>query len=191
MKKHKFLLISFVSVGVILISLTVYIFYFQGNSQTTEKPNQRPVKPKKSLEDINRLINEKDKERIKSFISRRGWEMSTTESGLWYQIDKRGDGKKIQYGNFVEMDYEIRLLDGTLLYSSESDGQKIVQVGKDREVKGLHEGLELLSEGDIARFIIPPHLAYGLVGDGERIPAKAILYYKIEILQVSDNKIEP
>ncbi|MFP4046310.1 MAG: FKBP-type peptidyl-prolyl cis-trans isomerase [Bacteroidales bacterium] len=190
MKRYKFLLIGIGAIIVVVLSYFVYISYFQNNSQTIVRHSQQPSGTKKSLEDINKFLHEKNKERIESFVSRRGWDMSTTKSGLWYHIDEKGEGRKIQYGDFVKMDYEIRLLDGTLLYSSESDGHKIIQVGKDKEVKGLHEGLELLSEGDIARFIIPPNLAYGLVGDGERIPAKAILYYKIEILKVAQDKIE-
>ena len=38
--------------------------------------------------------------------------------------------------------------------------------------------------GDKARFIIPPHLAYGLLGDENRIPARSIIIYQVELVDV-------
>ncbi|MFO8235905.1 MAG: FKBP-type peptidyl-prolyl cis-trans isomerase [Bacteroidales bacterium] len=176
---------------VIIIFFSIYTSYFQSNRIPIQSNKQRPSHSMQYLENINKFLHEKDKERINSFIERRGWEMSTTESGLWYQIEEKGDGQDINIGDYVKLDYEMRLLDGDLLYSSRKDGKKVVQVGKGKNIKGLHEGLQLLNEGDIARFIIPPHLAYGLIGDGERVPAKAILYYKLEVLEVAGTKIQP
>ncbi len=177
-----------------IILLFIVFFYFivsQDNERVYLDGKSNKLNPKENLESVNKFLVQKDKERIRSFIERRSWNMENSESGLWYMIYEEGNGKKIQYGDFVRVDYEIRLLDGTLLSSSESGKAKVIHVGRDEEVKGLHEGLQYLSKGDKARFIIPPHLAHGLIGDGERIPARSILYYEIEILEVSENKIQP
>jgi FKBP-type peptidyl-prolyl cis-trans isomerase len=177
----------------LIIILSIVIFYIVVNQKDNRvylNDNLKKTNPKENLENINKFLVEKDKERIKSFVERRKWDMKTTESGLWYMVYEQGDGRSIQYGDYVKINYEIRLLDGTLLYSSEESNTKNVHVGRDEEVKGLHEGLEYLNDGDKARFIIPPHLAHGLIGDGERIPARSILYYDIQILEVSENKIQ-
>ena len=48
---------------------------------------------------------------------------------------------------------------------------------------GLNEGLKLLKPGAEAIFIIPPFLAYGLVGDRKMIPSRAVIVYNVNILQ--------
>jgi FKBP-type peptidyl-prolyl cis-trans isomerase len=42
----------------------------------------------------------------------------------------------------------------------------------------------MMRAGDKARFVIPPHLAYGLLGDENRIPARAIIVYQLELVEV-------
>ena len=42
----------------------------------------------------------------------------------------------------------------------------------------------MLKKGSKARFILPPHLAHGLIGDENRIPARAIIIYDIEVLSI-------
>lgn len=142
-----------------------------------------------NLKRVNKFLAEKDQERIRSFVQRRGWNMQRTGSGLWYMIDSPGGGMDIEQGMHVKMNYEIRLLDGTLCYSSDSLGAKVFRVGEEDEPQGLHEAMKRLHEGDHARIIMPPHLAHGLIGDGERIPARAILVYDVQVLKASPRKI--
>jgi FKBP-type peptidyl-prolyl cis-trans isomerase len=40
--------------------------------------------------------------------------------------------------------------------------------------------------GDKARLILPPHLAHGLLGDENRIPARSIIVYEIELLDITN-----
>ena len=84
----------------------------------------------------------------------------------------------------ISIDYKLSLLDGTICYSSEKDGTKEFTVGKSHEVSGLEQGVELMREGEKARFIIPPYLAYGLLGDENRVPARSIIVYEVELLKI-------
>ena len=59
----------------------------------------------------------------------------------------------------------------------------VFTVGKGEVISGLEEGILLLHIGDKAKFIIPSHLAYGLLGDDNEIPTKATLIYDIEVVQ--------
>lgn len=163
--------------------LMFLLIFFSCKSDGTRKEN-KPVKPdKESLEQINKLLIEKDSERIKSYVNRRGWDMKESESGLWYMIYKNGKGNFIKKGDFITFNYEVRLLDGTICYSSEENGAKSFVVGKGGVEAGLEEGVLMLQPGSKARFILPPHLAYGLIGDEKRIPARAIIIYDMEILK--------
>lgn len=141
---------------------------------------------KERMEKVNEFLVVKDEEVIRNFIQRMEWEMERTESGLWYRIMEKGDGPAVTSGKMVTYDYRISLLDGTVCYASEEDGPKNIRVGYSGEGAGLEEGIRMLREGGHALFIIPPHLAFGLVGDGNRIPARATLLYELWIKEVRE-----
>ncbi len=141
---------------------------------------------KESLQEINKVLVNKDAEVIKTYISRRGWEMQVTESGLWYMIYKEGEGSLIKENSEITIAYEVWLMDGTLCYSSEELGTKSFIVGKGGVESGLEEGVLMLKGGSRARFILSPHLAHGLIGDENKIPARATIVYDIEILKVEE-----
>jgi len=102
-----------------------------------------------------------------------------TQTGLWYQVLKEGEGKTFSDGDEVILDYESTLLDGTKCYSSAELGPKKLIMGRSEMEAGMNEGLRLLKPGSEAVFIIPPFLAYGLVGDRKLIPPRAVIVYNI------------
>jgi len=151
-----------------------------------EKPVTRNIdtRPgKNEMADLNRYLIQKDRERIKNYIERKNLNMSESPTGLWYQIIKEGSGKIISDNDKVIMNYQCSLLDCTKCYSSDNLGPKQIIVGRGEMEPGLNEGLKLLKPGAEAIFIIPPYLAYGLVGDRKMIPSRAVIVYIVNILQ--------
>lgn len=168
-----------------IILIFIIIFFSCNNEKKTE--NRAGIKhSKESLEEVNKLLVDKDTELIKSYVDRRGWKMQLTESGLWYMIYETGSGSDIKKGDFITFNYEVCLLNGTLCYSSDKLGTKNFVVGKGGVESGLEEGVLMLKSGSKARFILPPHLAHGLIGDEDRIPARATIIYDIEILKIEE-----
>lgn len=142
-----------------------------------------PGKPGKSdLEELNRYLIAKDRERILNYIERKGLEMKESQTGLWYQILKQGEGSYLTSSIRVVMEYECYLLDGTKCYSSEHLGLKEIILGRTGIEPGLYEGLMLLKTGGEAIFILPPFLAHGLPGDGNKIPPRSVIVYNVKIL---------
>jgi FKBP-type peptidyl-prolyl cis-trans isomerase FkpA len=138
---------------------------------------------KNDMADLNRYLIQKDRERIKNYIERKNLKMSESPTGLWFQIIRQGSGNSFSESDKVIMDYECSLLDGTKCYSSKELGPKEVTLGRSDMGPGLNEGLRLLKPGAEAIFIIPPFLAYGLVGDRKMIPPRAVIVYNVNILQ--------
>jgi len=136
---------------------------------------------------VNKIMVDNDVELIKAYIKRHDWRMKETESGLWYEIFKKGTGIKLKYGMKVAMKYKLELLDGTTCNSSDSSKIKQIKVGLGKVVAGLDEGLLLMHNRDCARFILPPHLAYGLSGDNKSIPPHSIIVCKIDLINVEAN----
>ena len=108
--------------------------------------------------------------------------MTETGTGLRYRIVKQGDTALIKTKDIVSMEYEVRLLDGEVIYSSKEFGPKVFVVGRGGVESGLEEALLHLHKGDVAEIILPSHLAFGLLGDGDRIPPKSALVYKVKII---------
>jgi FKBP-type peptidyl-prolyl cis-trans isomerase len=151
-------------------------------NNSTEK-NVNNIKPgKKELADLNSYFVQKDKERIQNYIERKNLGMKESPTGLWYKIIKVGRGAFFKENDRIIMDYECSLLDGTTCYSSKNIGPKEVVLGKGELEAGLNEGLRLLKPGGEAVFILPPFLAYGLLGDGKAVPPRATLIFEIKIL---------
>ncbi len=154
--------------------------YNYSDKNNTDKQDQ--------LIEINRVLVKKDQQKIKGFIKRKGWDMTETDVGLWYEILNPGDGDSAKPGKIVHFNYKVSLLDGTVCYTSEKDGQKSFLIGKGNVETGLEYGILYLREGSRARFIFPPYLAHGLPGDGNRIPARAIIIYEIEIISLTNSE---
>ena len=136
------------------------------------------------LVEINKILVKKDAEKIAAFADRHKWNMVETQTGLWYMIYVKGPGAEAQQGLVATINYSISLLDGTKCYSSDDTGPRQFKIGQGGVESGLEEGILLMHEGDKARFIMPPHLAHGLLGDNNRIPARAILLYDVELIKL-------
>ncbi|OFX82281.1 MAG: hypothetical protein A2W99_09495 [Bacteroidetes bacterium GWF2_33_16] len=161
----------------------VTVFLFTCTNKKDEEHNL-PKDYKQKLEKINKVLIDKDAENIQQFINRRGWEMNQSQSGLRYMIYKPGNGKMVKKNDLIKLNYKTWLIDGSLIYSSDSTGAKIFRAGQGGVEAGLEEGVLLLDEGCKARLILPPHLAHGLIGDGDKIPGRAIIVYDIELVMV-------
>ena len=94
----------------------------------------------------------------------------------------QGSEQRIEKGEKVTLEYEVGSVAGDLFYSSENDGLKSFVVGEGGVETGLDEAMSYLHRGDVAKLIIPFHLAYGLHGDDNRIPEYATLVYTIKII---------
>lgn len=108
----------------------------------------------------------------------------TTASGLQYQVLRPGSGERPMPTSKVRVNYEGKLLDGTVFDSSYTRGEPIV-FGLDQVVKGWSEGVALMPVGAKYRFWIPGELAYGEQGTpGGPIGPNATLTFDVELLDV-------
>lgn len=179
--------------GMVFVIRTVCLLFFFGLSSCSGSQN-RPENRKKKAEipletyiRINKQIVAEQQREIEQYIVDQGLDMQQTETGLWYSLTVPGSGDPIAKGQIVTLNYSIHLLDGTLCYSSEDKGPKVFKVGQGGVESGLEEGVLMLKKGSEAIFIMPPHLAHGMVGDDENIPQRAIIRYKVEVLEVKNN----
>ena len=106
-------------------------------SSSHDKPDHRRLPGKNEMAELNKYLVRKDKERIESYIERKGLRMKEDSSGLWYLIISEGTGKFLTDGDKMKIDYDCTLLDGTKCYSSDELGPKEIVLGK----TGIEPGL--------------------------------------------------
>lgn len=142
---------------------------------------------KEPLIRVNKILVDKDSDRINKYAERRGWNLSVSNTGLYYEIIKKTENSKdsIRKGDVISIKYDVSLLDGTKCYSSDSSGIKTFIFGNGEVENGLEEGLKMMYNGDKARLILLPHLAHGLLGDGNKIPPRSIIIYNVEITNIN------
>jgi len=157
---------------------------FSAHFLSCNNSNDKRVSTRKpgvnELADLNSYMVQKDRERIQNYIERKNLLMKETQTGLWYLIEKEGRGEFFKENDRVVFEYECYLLDGTKCYSSKQKGPKEIKVGKSEIETGLLEGLKMLKPGGEAIFILPPFLAYGIVGDGKAIPPRSVIVYEVK-----------
>jgi FKBP-type peptidyl-prolyl cis-trans isomerase FkpA len=164
-----------------IIALVIFLLLFVScrNDQPSEKAVVKPGK--QEMADLNRYLVQKDREIIENYIERKNLTMTESKTGLWYYVKNEGIGEYLKDGDRIIMNYECSLLDGAVCYSSSDPGPKAIVLGKTDIEPGMNEGLRLLKPGAEAIFILPPFLAYGLVGDGKKIPPRTIIVYNVSI----------
>ena len=111
-------------------------------------------------------------------------EVTTTESGLQYEILAKGDGPIPTKEDKVKVHYSGMLIDGTVFDSSVDRGEPAV-FGVTGVIKGWQEALQLMAVGSKWKVAIPYDLAYGEreVGGG-LIPAFSVLVFDMELLAI-------
>ncbi len=133
------------------------------------------------LMETNKVLLQKERDRILSYAQRRAWTLQEVK-GSFVQIIKQGDGQSLQQGDKLSLSYTCQMLTGDTLYTSAKDGELYMQIGKAAECPlGLQLVVETLSYNTEARVIVPYNLAYGLSGDGKRIPKSASLIYTLKV----------
>ena len=110
--------------------------------------------------------------------------VKTTASGLQYKITKEGDGKQPKKDDIVVVEYEGRLIDGTVFDSSKANGGPVT-FPVSQVIPGWAEGIQLLKEGSEATFYIPSKLAYrDQVMPGGKIGPNSTLVFDVKLVKI-------
>ncbi|NOX86250.1 MAG: peptidylprolyl isomerase [Chlorobi bacterium] len=152
--------------------------------QQAKRQEHAKVSREESLIKANRYLVKSENEEIDNYVARHGWKMEKTPSGLRYMIYQKGSGPLAKKGEVAVLNYKLMLITGDVLYSSDSTGPLVFEIGHGDVESGLEEALLLLRKGDKARVIIPSHLGHGLLGDQKKIPPRSTVIYDLEVINL-------
>ena len=112
--------------------------------------------------------------------------IKVTASGLQYKVLTSGPADGVPPGpsDEVKVNYEGKLIDGTVFDSSYDRGQPAV-LSVDHVIPAWTEALQMMRPGDTWEIFVPAALGYGDEGaGGGKIPGGAALIFKIELISV-------
>ena len=111
--------------------------------------------------------------------------ITTTESGLQYEILSLGNGATPAATDTVTIHFEGTLIDG-YVFDSSLERDKPITFALDQVIAGWTEGLQLMPVGSKFKLYIPAHLAFDKMCVGT-IPPYSTLIYEIELLSSQPN----
>jgi len=101
--------------------------------------------------------------------------------------DKPGDGKKIIYHSWVQIEYTGSFESGEVFDTNiGKDRPLVVQIGMKEVIPGFERGIIGTTKGTKRKIKIPAELAYGEKGGGNVIPPNTDLIFEFEIIDVLD-----
>lgn len=136
-----------------------------------------------ATEKANRAANE-NKAKSAAFLAANSKKagVTTTASGLQYEVLTQGNGPTPKASDMVKVHYHGTLADGSVFDSSVQRGEPAT-FQLDQVIPGWTEGLQLMKTGSKFRLTLPPELAYGEQGVGP-IGANAVLVFEVELLGI-------
>ena len=136
---------------------------------------ERQALNKERLYGPNRAAGEKflEENKVKDGVK-------TTASGLQYKVLTMGTGEIPTITSKVNVDYEGKLIDGTVFDSSYERGQP-TSFRVNQVIKGWTEALQLMPVGSEWELYIPYQLAYGENEAGKTIKPYSALIFKVKL----------
>lgn len=162
------------------------------NSCNNNETKQIDVSPKTDQENneliknqfikANQQLMQKENDEMDYYAKSHQLNFTRTGSGIRYFVYKPSiNGDSIKDNIKITLNFTLKLMDGTLCYSSKTEGSRTFFVGHEDIESGIHKGLKYLKRGDKAILLIPSPLAHGLLGDFNKIPPQMPIVYDVEV----------
>ncbi|MEM8909404.1 MAG: FKBP-type peptidyl-prolyl cis-trans isomerase, partial [Bacteroidota bacterium] len=101
---------------------------------------------------------------LEQYLSQNEIEVKSGDDGLYYTIEKEGQGAYPKARDYVMIRYTGRLLDGKVFDQSTPNEPFVFQLGYRIVIQGWEKGIPLFPVGSKGTLYVPPHLAYGQNG---------------------------
>jgi gliding motility-associated peptidyl-prolyl isomerase len=126
---------------------------------------------KKSVERNKKLVASEE-DQIKAIIKNNPTvEYFSSSKGYWYSYGTRNEGDTLtpKKGDIAFFNYEIKDIDGNIIYSELELRPQTYYVDKQEIMIGLRDGIKLMHKNETVNFLFPSHMGYGYHGDNKKI----------------------
>ena len=126
-----------------------------------------------------RNFKDKNEEEIKAYIAENKLDAQKTDTGLYYLINKEGEGAQPNINSYINIAYIGYFINGDTF-----DQNDKLEINMTEVITGWIEGLQLFKAGGDGVLFVPSHLAYGNTDYGS-IPAGSVLIFDIQLNEVN------
>jgi gliding motility-associated peptidyl-prolyl isomerase len=138
----------------------------------------------------NIKLNQKERKRISAIIeSHPEIKYLASESGFWYFYNTKVEQDSItaDFGDIVNFKYNIKDLNGNVIYSFEEIPPQNYNMDQEELFTGLREGLKLMKAGETITFLFPSQKAFGYYGDTKKIGTNIPLMCQVTVNSITQN----
>lgn len=139
----------------------------------------------------NKKLNAKEKKHIENLMKLEAHTYIASESGFWYYYNNKSTIDTLKtpvFGDIINYNYNIKSLNGHVIYSTEEIKTQNYAMDKEELFTGLREGLKLMKPGETVTFIFPSQKAYGYYGDENKIGSNTPLICEVTVNSITQNK---
>nr|WP_315202346.1 gliding motility-associated peptidyl-prolyl isomerase GldI [uncultured Flavobacterium sp.] len=106
-----------------------------------------------------------------------------SKKGYWYYYETRNlnDTLNPKKGDIAFFDYEIKDLNGNIIYSQEELEPQIYKIDKQEIMMGLRDGIKLMRKKEKVHFLFTSHMGYGYHGDNNKIGTNQPLFCTVTL----------
>ncbi|MFL1011887.1 gliding motility-associated peptidyl-prolyl isomerase GldI [Flavisericum labens] len=139
----------------------------------------------------NKKLNAKEQASIEKILKKQQQEYLTSETGFWYYYNTKIENDTLKtpaFGDIVNFNYDIKSLNGSVIYSAEDLKTQSYAMDREEIFTGLREGLKLMKSGETVTFLFPSQKAYGYYGDENRIGSNTPLVCEVTVNSITSNQ---
>lgn len=110
----------------------------------------------------------------------------TSQKGYWYTYLEKSENEEYlpQAGDLVYFDSEITSVEGDTIYAPGELKTREYMIDKEEIIIGLRDGIKRMKKGEKVQFLFPSHVAYGYLGDKNRIGRNVPIIYNVTLLDI-------
>ncbi|WJJ98332.1 gliding motility-associated peptidyl-prolyl isomerase GldI [Algibacter luteus] len=137
----------------------------------------------------NKKLNAREKASIEKIMKQQNIDYIASESGFWYYYNNKAvidTLKTPDFGDVVNYNYNVKSLDGNVIYTTEDIKTQSYAMDKEELFTGLREGLKLMKSGETVTFLFPSQKAYGYYGDENKIGSNMPLICEVTVNSITE-----
>lgn len=139
----------------------------------------------------NKKLNAKEQAAIENLMKLEEKDYIASKSGFWYYYNHKVANDILKtpvFGDVINYNYNIKSLDGNVIYSNEELKTQTYAMDKEELFTGLREGLKLMKPGETVTFLFPSQKAYGYYGDENKIGRNTPLICEVTVNSITLNQ---
>lgn len=176
--------------NLVLIFL-ISVFCFSCKTNEARKPiSTKSGSYIKTSAKLNKKLVEQERATIEAYLATQtDAAYIASENGFWYSYTTKVEKDTIQadFGDTINFDYNLKRLNGDVIYSKTDIGNRDYVMEKEILFTGLREGLKLMKPGENVTFVFPSYTAYGYYGDDKKIGTNVPLISEVTLNSITQN----